>query len=147
MVLEVTEENILQAAEIRSKSWKDAHRDFCGEAFVETHTTEQQKEYLEKELLDGKRVYMLEHESAVGIVSIKGNLIENLYILPEEQHKGYGTELLEFAIGQCGEVSTLWVLSNNKKAYSLYTKRGFQTTGNRRMLSDEISEIEMILRE
>lgn len=48
-------------------------------------------------------------------------LIENLYILPDEQCKGYGTQLLEFAIQQCKGIPTLWILDINYIAYSLGT--------------------------
>lgn len=68
---------------------------------------------------------------------------EKLYILPSEQRKGYGTKLLLFAIEQCAGTPCLWVLDNNQRAYSLYSKYGFVPTGNIHKLSDSISEIEM----
>jgi GNAT superfamily N-acetyltransferase len=79
----------------------------------------------------------------VGVVSVKGSLIENLYILPEEQRKGYGTKLLFFAMEKCEGTPVLWILGNNSAAYSLYTKYGFKLTGKRNELSDTVYEIEM----
>lgn len=86
---------------------------------------------------------MLIEGKPVGIVSVYNDLIENLYILPEEQHKGYGTKLFLFAVEQCQEVPFLWVLSNNQRAISLYNKYGFQKTGNVHALSEAIFEEEM----
>jgi len=91
----------------------------------------------------GKEIYMLVENIPVGIVSVCGNLIENLYVLPNEQHRGYGTQFLLFAIRKCPEIPTLWILSNNQKTYSLYFKHGFRKTGNQHKLSECICEYEM----
>lgn len=143
MMIKIDELTILSAAEIHSESWINSHEGFCGEKFVKQHTVEHQKEYLQNEINSGKRLYMLVKQKPVGIVSIKDNLIENLYVLPSEQRKGYGTELLLFAVEQCTGTPCLWILDNNQKAYSLYLKRGFRPTGNKHELSNTISEIEM----
>lgn len=99
--IEVTQENIMQAAKIHSESWKESHKDFCSKEFVEQHTIERQKNYLFQEIKQGKIIYMLIDDEPVGIVSVKNNLIENLYVLPEEWGKGYGKKLLQFAIEKC----------------------------------------------
>lgn len=143
MINIVNEDNILIAAEIHSISWKKSHESFCKKDFLEQHTTQHQKMYLCNEINLGKNLFMLIEDMPVGIVSVHNNLIENLYILPEEQHKGYGTQLLKFAIQQCKGTPTLWILDNNDKAYSLYSKYGFQKTGVSHKLSNNLSEIEM----
>ena len=145
MIVKVNKKNMLAAAEIHARSWQNSHAAFCSEEFVKQHTRERQKVYLEKEMQDGKQLYMLIKEIPVGIVSIKGRLIENLYVLPTAQHKGYGTELLLFAVSECKGKPHLWVLDNNKKAQLLYRKYGFCGTGNIHQLSEQISELEMEL--
>lgn len=94
--------------------------------------------YTSTEITLGKDIFMLVENYAVGIISLKDNLIENLYILPNEQGKGYGTKLLLFAISKCKNESILWILDNNKKAYKLYSKHGFNKTGKVNVLSDSI---------
>jgi GNAT superfamily N-acetyltransferase len=143
MIIEVNEKNIFYAAEIHSKSWKDSHKQYCSPEFVELHSTEHQEEYLRDEICNGKNVYMLVEDKYIGIVSIKQNLIENLYIIPTEQRKGYGTLLLKFAVSKCKGTPTLWILENNMKAYNLYSKYGFHKTGKKNQLSEDIFEIEM----
>ncbi len=81
---------------------------------------------------------------AVGIVSVKKSLIENLHVLPEEQHKGYGTILLDHAVGKCVAKPVIWVLSNSS-ARAFYEKHGFHASGNIKRLSDYLAEIEMCL--
>ena len=98
MILPVTRQNIHQAAVIYSESWKESHKDLCSAEFLEAHTPERQKSYLEAEMEQGAQIYMLVDQRPVGIVSVQGCLIANLYVLPSEQNKGYGTRLLAFVV-------------------------------------------------
>ena len=140
---EVTEQNIADAGRIHSESWKESHRSFCSAEFVERHTLTAQAEYLRREMDAGKRVYMLIDEYPVGIVSVNGSLIENLYVLPSEQRKGYGSKLLHYAIQQCSGTPCLWILNTNEGAYRLYSRKGFKETGRRKQLSGQLAEIEL----
>ncbi|MGI6192431.1 MAG: hypothetical protein ACOYI3_02540 [Christensenellales bacterium] len=50
-----------------------------------------QAEYLQAELARGKKGFILYDGPTVGVVTMWGGLIENLYVvLPSEQRKGYG---------------------------------------------------------
>lgn len=144
MIIEVNDSNILSAAKIHSESWKESHKSFCSINFIEQHNVAHQEKYLRSEIKAGKKVYMLVDPKPIGIVSVFENLIENLYVLPDEQHKGYGTKLLLFAVQQCPAAPTLWILENNQAAYSLYFKYGFRKTGKKNPLSESLSEMEMI---
>lgn len=143
--VEITHQNLYQAAEIHAISWRESHIDFCSAEFVAKHTTERQMGYLQKEIDKGKQLYMLIDDKPVGIVSVIGKMIENLYVLPDEQRKGYGSQLLKFAIDHCQGVPTLWVLSNNVRAYCFYKKNGFKETGDRKQLREGLFEMEMKL--
>ncbi len=145
-IINVCATNIRDAGRIHSESWKESHKGFCSAEFIARHTVEAQIEYIRKEMSQGKLFYMLIDQNPVGIVSVCGNLIENLYVLPAEQNKGYGTELLRYAIEKCDGNPTLWILSNNKSAYHLYSKNGFIESGNRKHLKEGLYEIEMIMK-
>ena len=145
MIVRVDETNILQAAAIHSASWQDSHRSFCSPDFVALHTLEHQREYLREKMNKGSAVYMLIKERPVGVVSVTGSLIEDLYILPEMQNKGYGTVLLQFAIGLCPDVPTLWILENNDGAARLYRRLGFKKTGKVNAITNKLAEIEFSL--
>ena len=84
-------------------------------------------------------------EKPVGIVSICGSLIENLYVLPDEQGRGYGTQLLAFAVEKCTGAPTLWILSTNDGAKRLYERNGFQPTGNIVEHNGGLYELELCL--
>ena len=143
--VEVTELNIADAGRIHSESWKESHRSFCSAEFVEKHTPAAQVDFLRREMNTGKTIYMLIDNYPVGIVSVYDSLIENLYVLPSEQRKGYGSQLLDYAIRHCSGTPCLWILNNNEGAYRLYTKNGFKETGNRKQLNDILYEMELSL--
>ncbi|MBR7175515.1 MAG: GNAT family N-acetyltransferase [Clostridia bacterium] len=144
-IIPVDHTNILQAAEIHSISWKESHRAFCTPEFIVKHTPERQREYLQNKMNGGAKAYMLADEKPVGIVSVTGSLIEDLYVLPEMQNRGYGTKLLQFAINQCTGIPVLWILENNAGAERLYRRMGFRETGRRNAITNELDEIELHL--
>ena len=147
MIEPVNEQNIDIAAAIHSESWKESHRAFCAPDFVELHSLEHQKDYLLEKMKAGTLLYMLFDEASgknVGIVSVTENLIEDLYILPAEQNKGYGTKLLRFACSKCPDKPTLWILENNLNAARLYQREGFSLTGRRNNIDKGLDEIEFI---
>ena len=142
-ITKVDEGNIADAGRIHSESWKESHRSFCSAEFVKKHTPAAQADYLRREMNTGKTIYMLIDNYPVGIVSVDGSIIENLYVLPSEQRKGYGSQLLQYAIRHCTGTPCLWILNNNEGAYRLYCRYGFQETGRRKQLNDQLYEIEM----
>lgn len=144
-IVKLTENNIGDAGKIHSESWKESHKSFCSEEFIARHTEEAQTEYIRSEIAKGKDFYMLIDHIPVGIVSVHIGLIENLYILPAEQQKGYGTMLLQFALKQCNGVPSLWILSNNDRANAFYKKFGFVESGKKKQLRNDLFEAELIL--
>ena len=146
MIIEVTPENVSRAAAIHAAAWQASHRDFCTPAFVALHTPERQEAYLLEKMRDGSRCWMLAAEDVpVGLVSVRGSLIEDLYVLPERQGQGYGTRLLRFAMGQCDGTPSLWILENNTGAARLYRRMGFRETGRVDAITDSLAEIELTL--
>ena len=145
MIVPVDETNLLQAATIHSISWKESHRAFCTPDFIETHTPDRQREYLRNKMNNGTKLYMLIEEKPIGVVSVTKGLIEDLYILPDMQNMGYGTKMLLYAIGQCADTPTLWILENNINAERLYRRIGFKETGRKNAITNRLDEIEFAL--
>ena len=144
VIVAVDETNLFQAATVHAIAWRDSHRAFCAPDFVELHTPQRQQEYLRQKMDDGSDLYLLVEGEPVGVVSVKGNLIEDLYVLPTRQGEGFGTELLRFAIARCVGTPALWILENNTRAERLYRKLGFRATG-RVITSAGLDEIEFAL--
>ena len=147
MIVPVDQSNICQAAEVHSVSWQESHRSFCSADFIALHTPEHQQEYLSEKISRGSRVFMLVDGEPAAVVSVTGSLIEDLYVLPGRQNKGYGTLLLEYAVRQCTGTPTLWILENNKGAERLYSRIGFRKTGRLHTVTDGLDEIEFTLTE
>lgn len=144
MIVLVDDTNLLEAAEIHSVSWIESHKSFCTPEFLSIHKIENQLEYIKEKIASGSKFYMLIEDKPVGVVSVTDSLIEDLYILPDRQNKGYGTKLLEFAIKKCSSTPTLWILENNTGANRLYLRMGFVETGRTNAITDELNEIEYI---
>ena len=145
MIVSVNQSNIHDAAIIHSVSWQDSHRSFCSADFIAMHTPEHQEAYLQTKNDAGSKVFMLIEQNPIGIVSLTGSMIEDLYILPEYQNHGYGSDLLHFAISECSDTPTLWILENNQRAERLYRREGFKETGRRNVITDGLDEIEFAL--
>jgi GNAT superfamily N-acetyltransferase len=90
-------------------------------------------------------VDMLVEEKPIGVVSVTKGLIEDLYILPDMQNMGLGTKLLLYAVGQCTDTPTLWILENNINAERLYRRIGFKETGRKNAITNKLDEIEFAL--
>lgn len=145
MIIAVDNTNLLQAAVVHSVSWKESHRSFCSSDFIEMHSPQRQEEYLRHKMANGSKLYMLVEEQPIGIVSVTGCLIEDLYILPDKQNMGFGTKLLRYAMAQCKGIPTLWILENNEDAMRLYRRTGFKPTGKRNSITHGLDEIEFSL--
>ena len=147
MIISVDQTNLLRAAAIHSISWQDSHRAFCTPDFIELHSPDRQREYLNSKMNSGSKIYMLIEDEPVGIVSVTDSLIEDLYVLPDKQNRGYGSKLLQYAIKQCTDTPTLWILENNTEAERLYRRMGFKKTGRKNAITGELDEIEFTLTE
>ena len=145
VIIPADETNLLRAATIHSISWQESHRAFCTPEFVELHTPERQRDYLLNKMRHGSRLFMLIDDQPVGIVTVCGSLIEDLYVLPDRQNMGYGTRLLQCAIEKCAAAPTLWALENNDGAMRLYRRMGFIETGRKNQITDGLAEIEFTL--
>ena len=145
MIVTVDQSNLSEAAAIHSVSWQESHRSFCSPEFIALHTPQHQKAYLQNKIDNGSKLFIMIADKPIGVVSVTGNLIEDLYILPDYQHQGFGTRLLHFAIEQCDGVPTLWILENNKGAEKLYRREGFRETGRKNAITDGLDEIEFSL--
>ena len=100
-IIPVTEENAPLAGAVHSASWQASHRHFCPEEFVLRFDARRQTEYLLEGMRRGKQVWLLIDPEPAGLISLtetgEGSLIEDLYVLPECEGRGYGGALLKAA--------------------------------------------------
>ena len=139
MIINVSSNNISDAAKVYMDSWKESHKEICSKEFIEKHDLEYMKEYLSEKLEHGYNIFIdYENVKPVGIIGI--NPIDEeiclLYVSPKFQQKGYGAKLLEYAINKCKNPYII-VLDTNKKAIDFYTKRGFVPDKNQPEKTEE----------
>lgn len=67
-------------------------------------------------------------QNIVGTVTIKANEICRLFVLPEHQGKGYGTEMLDYAENAISYKYSEVMLAASLPAKRLYLKRGYIDT-------------------
>ncbi|WP_022764754.1 GNAT family N-acetyltransferase [Butyrivibrio sp. XPD2006] len=147
MIVQVSDKNIKVAASIHSISWKESHRSFCNTDFIERHSVENQLNYIVGKVEKGSEFFIFYDQDPVAVVSINGKVIEDLYVLPEYQNKGYGTQLLGYAVAKIqghGLKPSLWILENNLGAERLYLRNGFVPSGNRNHITGKLDEVEYI---
>ena len=79
--------------------------------------------------------YVYDDGVVKGIIRMKGNEIEKLYVEPTFQSVGIGAQLLDFAVNEMG-ADFLWALEYNKRGIAFYRRHGFELTGEK-MIEDE----------
>lgn len=86
-------------------------------------------EHIREDISEG-RVYILnDGDASVGTVTISGDRINRLFVLPEYQHKGFGKALLEFAEEKILEAFDHVQIDASFPAKRIYKLRGYNETG------------------
>ena len=127
MITEIDETNIADAAKVYMDSWKDSHKDICSLEFIEKHDILYMINYLSEKIKNAYKIYIKYSDGIpVGIIGLNpcDEEICLLYVLPEMQGKGFGSNLLEFALAKCKN-PYITVLDTNKRAIEFYSERGF----------------------
>lgn len=80
--------------------------------------------------IEAGRVYLCLSDDGepVGTVTLSGNEIDRLFVLPGSQKKGYGRQLLDFAEERISEEYDEITLSASFSGKKIYLKRGFVET-------------------
>jgi GNAT superfamily N-acetyltransferase len=84
-------------------------------------------------------VYVAEQDGApVGSVSIAGEFLQTLYVVPASQSTGVGSALHDFALERLREKgcsrAKLWTLDENWPARKFYERRGWRLTSETRIV-------------
>ena len=138
MIIKVAKENIIDAAKVYMDSWKESHKDICSAEFIEKHDLNYMINFLSEKIKNGYLIFISYDNDPEGIVAINPSDEEIclLYVSPEKQGKGVGTNLLDFALSKCAS-PYITVLDSNKKAIDFYKKRGFVPIENQQEVNSE----------
>ena len=94
-------------------------------AFFLAHHSE---EHIAADIAEGKVWILYEDGNPVGTVTISGNNINRLFVLPEYQHRGFGKALLDYAEAKILESQDCVQIDASLPAKQIYLKRGYKET-------------------
>lgn len=124
-VLQITHDTI---SEIYSHYYAEGVVDF----FLGHHS----REHILSDIEEGI-VWLLEEDGGIiGTVTIKGNAVNRLFVLPEWQSHGYGSRLMDFAEDKIAERFTHVHIDSSLAAKEMYLKRGYKEKKTCRILED-----------
>lgn len=76
--------------------------------------------------IENHAVYLLyDGERPVATLTINDNEINRLFVLPAHQHRGYGTQLMDFAETEIAMHHPQAILCASHAAQEMYCKRGY----------------------
>ena len=124
-VLQITRDTI---SEIYSHYYPEGVVHF----FLEHHSRENVLSDIENGI-----VWLLEKEGCmVGTVTVKGNAVNRLFVLPEYQSRGYGSQLMDFAETKISEKFSCVHIDSSLAAKEMYLKRGYKEKKTCRIPAD-----------
>ena len=82
-------------------------------------------------------VWLLEEDGYIaGTVTIKGNAVTRLFVLPQYQSRGYGSQLMDFAEAKISEKFGCVHIDSSLAAKEMYLKRGYKEKKTCRIQAD-----------
>ena len=134
--------DVSDIAHIHFESWHATYSSLLPETYRDKENNLSQKIEMWEKVLPTTDVHTWitydSEDTTVGFISYlkKDHKCEitTLYLLPQYQHLGIGTKLMDSALNdasQCNSCSSLflWVLKTNLSAISFYEKFGFESDG------------------
>ena len=70
-------------------------------------------------------VWLAEFDHVVGVLVLDGSDLSALYVLPDHQHRGVGSALVEQAKRERPDGLALWAFQSNLPARAFYERHGF----------------------
>ena len=92
--------------------------------FLDHHSDER----IRADIASGKVYLLCADGVAAGTVTVSGNEILRLFVLPEYQHRGYGKALLDFAENKILKGFQTVIIDASLPAKPIYKKRGYRET-------------------
>lgn len=136
---------------VHAMSWRKSYSGIIPKEFLDNFTPEKRTDIFRKTLLSSQDEFYIAYlnKQPMGMLVLgksrddeaNENMgeIESIYLLPEYWDKGYGKQLMDFAVNRLKELSyrmvTLWVLEENKRARTFYERYGFVFDGTKKKIN------------
>ena len=126
-------ERVLQ---ITHDTISEIYSHYYAEGVVEFFLGYHSREHILSDIEDGLVWLLEEDERMVGTVTIKENAVNRLFVLPEWQLHGYGSQLMDFVEDKIAEQFTHVHIDSSLAAKEMYLKRGYKEKKTCRILAD-----------
>jgi len=135
------------AAKVHVLSWKAAYKGIVPDEYLDRLSVENRAERFREnyERIKENSFVAANDGEIIGVLAIHKSLdadradcgeIEAVYLLPEYWGRGYGKQMMDFAIHKLNEWGfrdiLLWVLEENLRARKFYEKCGFAPDGTKK---------------
>ena len=125
-IIRAKETDFETVKDITQTTIKSVYPKYYPEGAVQFFSDYHSDERILNDIVDGK-VYLLEADgSFVGTVTISGNEITRLFVLPQHQRNGYGKMLMDYAEELIGKDNETIVLDSSFPGKRMYIKRGYE---------------------
>lgn len=143
-MVQVDDTNVSELGKVHSVAWQSSHKGIVTDEFLYSFTPERQTNFFIEEITHTSKLFYLAYvnNTPIGMISLNlspknenkdvGEVI-SLYIIPEYQRQGFGSEIMNFAINSLkhhGKKSIfLWVMNINLNAINFYKNYGYKYSG------------------
>ncbi len=135
-IVKATQEQIELVKEITHKTINEVYPHYYPGGVVAFFLAHHKTENIKKDIDAGIVYLMMDGERGIGTVTLHGNEICRLFVLPECQHQGLGRQLLDFAEEMIGEKYSEILIDSSLPAKNVYLRRGYVTTETHRIVAE-----------
>lgn len=135
-IMKATQEHLQTVKDITHKTISEIYPHYYPKGVVDFFISHHKVENIMKDIDAGIVYLMMNDETEIGTVTLRGNEICRLFVLPQYQHQGVGRQLLDFAETMISERYTEIVIDASLPAKQMYMKRGFVATDTQKIVTD-----------
>lgn len=121
-VVKAAKHQMAEVARVFKASFRDIYPNFA-----DLHTPEEDQNYFTNTVFEKNSIYVAEDLDSgkfIGFIAFNHEFIDHLYILPGQQRKGLGSDLIQIALKE-PRTLRLWTFQQNSAARAFYKRHGF----------------------
>lgn len=99
-------------------------------SFLKEEDTEYFKPLIRNQYFPAVKLFVIRNENGriAAFMGLSDDMLEMLFVLPEEQGHGYGKAFVDYAIDKCN-IYKVDVNEDNEQAYKFYLHMGYEVIG------------------
>ena len=135
-IIKAAQEQLELVKEITRKTISEIYPHYYPQGVVDFFLAHHKAENIVKDIDAGIVYLAMKEGKGIGTVTIRENDICRLFVLPEYQHKGVGSRLLDFAENLIGEKYAEILIDSSLPAKRIYLKRGYVAVENQTIVAE-----------